>query len=207
MQRMTARFETEYANRSPAEKAMLKRMFPFLGTTKATPLNVNACSSPDSDDDESLLVMGLSGSSPSDTMIPKRELERATSKLSSYNLQPLSFMDGDMIKTNLSASNSKDFLNGTDASGQGAHFKYLKNTYPFRLTDLSTEDGMRIIAATLSEYLITWLKNTDISTLLSADSFTINRDGPHDKLIRKASSKYTNLRGPATSASWGHLHP
>ena len=38
---MTAQFETEHANESPAKKAMLKRMFPFLGTTKATPLDVD----------------------------------------------------------------------------------------------------------------------------------------------------------------------
>ena len=41
VQCMAALLETAFADRSPAEKAVLKRIRPSLGTTKATPLDVD----------------------------------------------------------------------------------------------------------------------------------------------------------------------
>ena len=40
-------------HQKPEEKAVLKRVFPYLGETKAAPLDVNVSSSSDSDEDYS----------------------------------------------------------------------------------------------------------------------------------------------------------
>ena len=68
-------------------------------------------------------------------------------------------------------------------AGNGAHFKD-GFIFSFNACDLNNRDGMLRIAGTLSEFVITRLKlYPDIFTAISADSFTLSRNGPNDQMI------------------------
>ena len=206
---LTASIISQSQNLPPWQAAALKESASAMlsavgGESKNKPVDL-ATSPPSSDQDKSSWVNGpkcpdptiqdtgrkillephgenILSCSTSGGQMNEALLTRTKAALSAICLAPVTFTVDNII--NYEATNKKDLITSLNEAGNGAHFKDKGFIFSFNACDLNNRDGMLRIAGTLSEFVIARLKlYPDIFTAISADSFTLSRNGPNDQMI------------------------